>query len=67
MILSYDAKKAFKAHANGIFILFHMEIYPAKHIVGFTPGDHEIASPSAFHNICFCRHYLLIWYVLCYN
>jgi len=64
--LSYDAKSSLaegakaKAHANGILIPFHMEIYPARHIVGFTPGDLEIPKSSAFHNICFCRQYLLL-------
>ena len=30
-----------------------------------TPDDLEIANPSALHNICLCRHYLLTGYVLC--
>jgi hypothetical protein len=38
---------------------------PERHIIGLTPGDLEIASPSAFYNICICRHYLLIEKVLC--
>ena len=45
---------------------FHMEIY-RRDIVGFTPDDLEIVTPSAFHNICFCRNYLLLELVLCCN
>jgi len=37
----------------------HVDL-PERHIVGLTPGDLEIVCPSAFHNICFCRQYLLL-------
>jgi len=37
----------------------HVDL-PERHILGFMPGDLKIASLSAFHNICFCQHYLLI-------
>ena len=33
---------------DGIFILLYMEIYLARHIVGFPPGDLKIVKSSAF-------------------
>jgi len=44
--LSYDARKTMKAHANGLFIPFHMEIYPKRRIL-------KLQSPQPFVTYAF--------------